>query len=69
MASGDPARFKMLVEMGRRTIVEKWNLLLNGNRDYYEVTDEEKKFIVEFYRDEFLHTLIVLAAMKCCRLV
>jgi hypothetical protein len=60
LASGDPARFKMLVEMGRRTIVERWNLLLNGNRDHYAVTDEEKKFIVEFYRDEFIPTLIAI---------
>lgn len=60
LAGGDPARFKMLVEMGRRTIVERWNRLLKGNRDYYAVTDEEKKRIVEFYRDEFIPTLIAI---------
>ena len=60
LAGTDPARFKMLVEMGRRTIVERWNLLLKGNRDYYAVTDEEKKRIVEFYRDEFIPTLIAI---------
>lgn len=60
LASGDPGRFKMLVEMGRRTIVERWNLLLNGNRDYYAVTDEDKRRIVEFYRDEFMPTLIAI---------
>lgn len=60
LASGDSARFKMLVEMGRRTIVERWNLLLKGNRDYYSVTDEDKKRIVKFYRDEFMPTLIAI---------
>jgi hypothetical protein len=58
LASGEPARFKMLVEMGRKIIVEKWNLLLRGSRNNYAVSEEEKGRIVEFYRDEFMPTLI-----------
>jgi hypothetical protein len=58
LASGDPIRFKMLVEMGRKTIVEKWNLLLRDSRDNYAVSDRENKRVVEFYRNEFMPTLV-----------
>lgn len=58
LAGGETARFKMLLEMGRRTIVEKWNPLLRGNPDSYSASDEEKARIAQFFRDELMPTLI-----------
>jgi hypothetical protein len=58
LAGGESARFKMLLEMGRRTIVEKWNSHLRGDPENYYASEEEKARINEFFRDEFMPTLI-----------
>jgi hypothetical protein len=58
ISSTDPSRFKMLLEMARQILVEKWSLLLQGGSDPYGVSDEEKAQVAEFYRDEFIPTLI-----------
>jgi hypothetical protein len=58
LASEDPARFQMLAETGRKTIVEKWNLLIRGSRDSYAVSDRQKERVVEFDRDKFMPTLV-----------
>ena len=58
LANGEDARFKMLLEMGRRTTVDKWKSLLRGNPENYYPTDEERAEIEVFFRDEFMPTLI-----------
>ena len=58
LANGEDARFKMLLEMGRRTIVDKWKALLRGNPENFYPTDEERAEIDVFFRDEFMPTLI-----------
>jgi hypothetical protein len=58
LAGGESARFKMLLEMGRRTIVEKWNSHVRGDPENYYASEEEKARINEFFRDEFMPTLI-----------
>ena len=58
LANGEDARFKMLLEMGRRTTVDKWKSLLRGNPENYYPTDEERAEIDVFFRDEFMPTLI-----------
>ena len=58
LANGEDARFKMLLEMGRRTTVDKWKALLRGNPENYYPTDEERVEIDVFFRDEFMPTLI-----------
>jgi len=58
ISSGDPSRFKMLLEMARQILVEKWGLLLQrGSRTSYGVTDFDKQALVDFYRNEFLPAL------------
>jgi hypothetical protein len=58
ISSGDPSRFKMLMEMARQILVEKWGLLLQrGSRTSYGVTDLDKQTLADFYRNEFLPTL------------
>ena len=59
ISSGDPSRFKMLIEMARHILVERWGLLLQrGSRTAYGVTDADKQALVSFYRNEFLPALI-----------
>ena len=58
ISSGDPCRYKMLIEMARQVIVEKWNPFLQGSRSPYGVSDQEKAQIGEFYNNEFMPTLI-----------
>lgn len=59
ISSGDPNRFKMLLEMARQILVEKWSLLLQrGSKTPYGITDSDKQSLASFYRDEFLPTLI-----------
>ena len=58
LANGEDARFKMLLEMGRRTTVDKWKALLRGNPENYYPTDEERTEIDVSFRDEFMPTLI-----------
>ena len=60
LANGEDARFKMLLEMGRRTVVDKWKALLLGNPENYYLTVEERAKIDVFFRDEFMPTLIGL---------
>lgn len=58
ISSGDPSRFKMLIEMARQILVEKWVFLLRrGSRSSYSVTDVDKQALAEFYRNEFLPAL------------
>jgi len=58
ISSGDPARFKMLIEMARQILVEKWSLLLQqGSRTPYGVTDNDKQALANCYRNEFLPVL------------
>lgn len=55
ISSGDPSRLKMLVEMARQILVEKWGLLLQqGRRTPYGVAVVDKQVLVDFYRNEFL---------------
>ena len=58
LAGGEDARFKILLEMGRRKTVDKWKALLRGNPENYYPTDEERAEIDVFFRDEFMPTLI-----------
>ena len=58
LANAEDARFKMLLEMGRRTTVDKWKSLLRGKPENYYLTDEERAEINAFFRDEFMPTLI-----------
>jgi hypothetical protein len=58
VSSESPARFKMLIEMARRVLVEKWRALMQGSQSPYGVTDVERQKAVEFYRNEYLPTLI-----------
>jgi hypothetical protein len=58
ISSADPSRYKMLIEMARQTIVEKWNPFLQGSRSSYGVSEQEKTQIQEFYNNEFIPTLI-----------
>jgi hypothetical protein len=52
IASGDPTRFRMLLEMARERLVEKWKTLLKG-RNSYGITEEERTELEQFYRDEY----------------
>jgi hypothetical protein len=57
MISGaEPSRFKMLLEMARHVIVEKWNQQLQGSR--HGVSEQEIAPVAEFYKDEFMPTLV-----------
>ena len=59
ISSGDPSGFKMLIEMARHILVERWGLLLQrGSRTAYGVTDGDKQALVSFYQNEFLPALI-----------
>jgi hypothetical protein len=58
IASADPTRFKMLIEMARQILIEKWNQLLQGSRSPYGVSDAEKMEVTEFYNNEFMPSLI-----------
>jgi hypothetical protein len=58
IASADPNRYKMLIEMARQILVEKWNPFLQGSRSPYGVSEDEKAKIGEFYNNEFMPTLI-----------
>lgn len=58
ISSADPSRFKMLLEMARQILVEKWNPLLQGSRSPYGVSDQEKVQVADFYKEEFIPTLI-----------
>lgn len=59
ISSGDPSRFKMLIEMARHILVERWGFLLQrGSRTSYGVTDGDKQALVRFYQNEFLPPLI-----------
>ena len=58
LANGEDARFKMLLEMGRRKTVDRWKALLRGNPENSYPTDEERAEIDVFFRDEFMPTLI-----------
>lgn len=62
ISSGDPSRFKMLMEMARQILVEKWGLLLQrGSRSPHGVTDADKHAVADFYANEFLIALISVA--------
>ena len=57
MISGaEASRFKMLLEMARHVIVEKWNRLLQGSP--YGVSEQERARVAEFYKDEFMPALV-----------
>lgn len=59
MISGaDPGRFKMLLEMARQIVVEKWNPLLQGSRSSFGFSEEQNSERAEFYRDKFMPTLV-----------
>jgi hypothetical protein len=58
ISSADPSRFKMLLEMARQIIIEKWNPLLQGSRNPYGVSEEDKSQVAEYYRDEFMPALV-----------
>lgn len=58
LATSEDSRFKMLLEMGRRTIVDKWKSLLRGASENYYPTDELHAEVDVFFRDEFMPTLI-----------
>jgi hypothetical protein len=60
ISSADPTRFKMLIEMARQILIEKWNPLLQGSRSSYGVSDSEKLEIAEYYNNQFLPSLISL---------
>jgi hypothetical protein len=60
ISSGNPSRYKMLIEMARQTIVEKWNPFLQGSRNAYGVSEHEKSAIAEFYSSQYMPTLISL---------
>ena len=58
ISGGDDNRFKMLLEMARQILIERWNPFLQGSRSPYGVSEEEKAELVTFYRDQFMPTLI-----------
>lgn len=58
ISSADPSRFRMLLEMARQVIVEKWNPLLQGSRSPYAVSEQEKVRIAEFFENQFMPTLV-----------
>jgi hypothetical protein len=58
ISSADANRFKMLLEMARQTIIEKWGPMLQGSRSPYGVSEQEKAQVAEFYRDKFIPTLV-----------
>ena len=58
LANGEDARFKMLLEMGRRTTVDKWKSLLRGRSENYYPTAEERAEVDVFFRDELMPTLV-----------
>jgi hypothetical protein len=58
LANSEDARFKILLEMGRRTVVEKWRSLLRGSPENYFLADDQTAHIEEFFRDEFMPVLI-----------
>jgi hypothetical protein len=58
VSSGDPGRLKMLLEMARQILIEKWGLMLQrGSRTPYGVTDSDKQVLANFYQNEFLPAL------------
>src|SRR6202022_2935978 len=58
ISSADASRFKMLLEMARQIIIERWNPLLQDSRSPYGISEQEKAQVAEFYRDEFIPTLV-----------
>jgi len=57
ISGGDPARFNMLLEMARHTIVERWRSFLQDDTTSYATAGPDGSPIGEFYRSEFLPTL------------
>jgi hypothetical protein len=59
IASGEPIRFNMLLEMARERLVEKWAVLLKGTHHMYSSASENERTEIEtFYRDEFKPALV-----------
>jgi hypothetical protein len=57
ISSADSGRYKMLIEMARQAIVEKWNLCLRGSPITHGASEQESGQIGEFYINEFLPIL------------
>ncbi len=60
ISSGDPSRYKMLIEMARDTLVERWNRLLQVPQNIHQISRQEMADFAEFYTSEFLPTLVSL---------
>jgi hypothetical protein len=60
ISSADPSRFKMLIEMARQVLVEKWRTLLQGAVSPHGVSENEKETVAEFYKSEFIPALTSL---------
>jgi hypothetical protein len=60
ISSADPSRFKMLIEMARQVLVEKWRTVLQGTTSRYVISDAEKEAVAGFYKNEFVPTLTSL---------
>jgi hypothetical protein len=60
ISSADPSRFKMLIEMARKILVERWHLFLQGTINSYGISDKEKQTVAGFYKNEFMPTLTSL---------
>jgi hypothetical protein len=58
MISGaEESRFKMLIEMARKVLVEEWRMLLQGSLIPYGISDKENEAIAEFYKNKFIPVL------------
>src|SRR5260370_32460548 len=64
IASGDPTRFRMLLEMARERLVEKWNTLLRGGGNSYGITEEERTELEQFYRDEYKPAFVSVVDLR-----
>ena len=49
ISSGDPSRYKMLIEMARDTLVERWNRLLQVPQNIHQISRQEMADFAEFY--------------------
>jgi hypothetical protein len=57
IASGERTRFTMLLEMARRTVIEKWEPYLERTEYPHAISDQEKTEVLDYYRDEYRPTV------------
>jgi hypothetical protein len=60
ISNGESGRFRMLLEMARKIMVEEWEPFLQDSRNPYGVSEQEKAEVAQFYEDEYIPILVAV---------